>query len=134
MSILVVRLHAAPIVVCKEGHHLGVPSHYCLHWAEQLLVETNVQVVVDVLAEVLGGDLLMQRLQAAIEAAVAQHSARSMQAALVLDVSLSRQISPPVYNCVVDSDELGLCLPSVVAGLSDMPALHMVPHACSTAS
>ena len=49
------------------------------------------QVVVDVVAEVLGGDLLMQRLQAAIEAAVAQHSARSMQATLALDVSLCRR-------------------------------------------
>jgi hypothetical protein len=48
------------------------------------------QVVLDVIAEVVGGDCLMQRLQAAMEATLAQHGAHSVQAVMVLDVSWPR--------------------------------------------
>lgn len=45
------------------------------------------QVLVDVLAEVAGGDATMQQLQGAMEGALAAHGARSVQAARALDVS-----------------------------------------------
>lgn len=45
------------------------------------------QVVMDVLAEVLGGDGMMQQLSVVMEGTLAQHGACSLQAASVLDVS-----------------------------------------------
>lgn len=101
------------------------------------LIPVKVQVLVDVLAEALGGDALMQLLQAAMEAALAQHGVRSMQAAKVLDVSWA-PLSLPLCAVPVQAEFnlplvwLCWCLPlSVIKVLGAVGTLVSNKNSCA---